>query len=71
MGCFSSKSKGDETEMATPAHAGGTVQPGVSHPDTRDVSPGYQTPKQTGGTEKAPTNPDNPIVFFDITIGGQ
>ncbi|KAL5411027.1 Peptidyl-prolyl cis-trans isomerase H [Paraphaeosphaeria minitans] len=73
MGCFSSKSKGEETEMTRPAAQTGSVPPSIPQHETntRDVSPGNQTPKQTGGTEKEPTNPENPIVFFDITIGGR
>ncbi|KAL5379858.1 Peptidyl-prolyl cis-trans isomerase H [Paraphaeosphaeria sporulosa] len=71
MGCFSSKTKSEETEISRPAQTG-SVPPSIPHPgaSTKDVSPENQTPKQTGGTEKEPTNPENPVVFFDITIGG-
>lgn len=50
--------------MNRPAQTGGSVAPSLPHPitGTRDASP---------ETEKEPTNSENPIVFFDITIGGQ
>jgi hypothetical protein len=73
MGCGSSKKAEDGTEMARPAPAGGDSQPpGPTHinQNERDVSPGSPNPAQNRTTEKVPTNPENPVVFFDITIGG-
>ncbi|KAJ4356784.1 Peptidyl-prolyl cis-trans isomerase-like 1 [Didymosphaeria variabile] len=69
MGCGSSKNKGDETEMSRPAQTGGSAPPGPTHAVRNE--PGAQGAAQSGSTEKKPTNPDNPIVFFDITIGGR
>lgn len=73
MGCGSSKKAEEGTEMARPAPTGETsLPPGPTniHQSDRDVSPGYHTPNQNATTEKEPSNPENPVVFFDITIGG-
>lgn len=58
--------------MARPAQgglSGGSTQP--PPPQSEAVSPGHQTPTKNQETEKKPTNPENPVVFFDITIGGR
>jgi hypothetical protein len=59
MGCGSSKKAADEgTEMARPAQTTGNAAP-QSH-----------APATSGVTEKVPRSAQNPIVYFDITIGG-
>ena len=61
MGCGSSKSAnnaGESTEMARPAQSA-PQQTAPQHAATQ------------GATVKARQHPDNPIVYFDIAIGGQ
>jgi peptidyl-prolyl isomerase H (cyclophilin H) len=69
MGCGGSKQKvGESTEMARPSQ---------THPTTTTAShaPQHQTNNipvvNEGPTVKAKRSPDNPIVYFDIAIGGQ
>ena len=66
MGCGSSKNAdaAESTEMARPAqkHTGSNVSPAQGH------APGQQ---DHGATEKAPRNATNPIVYFDVAIGGK
>lgn len=73
MGCGSSKNAGEETELARPAQAGvgGQKEPAHAGTNGTNASVANQNPAQSGTTEKEPTNPDNPIVFFDVSIGGQ
>lgn len=61
MGCGGSKEKnaGESTEMARPAESR-APQHDTSIPITGE-----------GATVKARRSPDNPIVYFDIAIGGQ
>jgi peptidyl-prolyl isomerase H (cyclophilin H) len=63
MGCGSSKNAGDETELARPAQGSTTQQ--------ASTAPTQQVPaQQSATTEKAASNPDNPVVYFDVAIGG-
>jgi peptidyl-prolyl isomerase H (cyclophilin H) len=63
MGICGSKEKnaGEATEMARPS------QPAASHAQTQQNIP----VAGEGATVKARRSPDNPIVYFDIAIGGQ
>jgi peptidyl-prolyl isomerase H (cyclophilin H) len=63
MGICGSKEKnaGESTEMARPS------QPAASHAPTQQNIP----VAGEGATVKARRSPDNPIVYFDIAIGGQ
>lgn len=62
MGCGGSKEKntGDSTPMARPAD---------SHTWAQQDESGNLTEK--GQTVEARRSPDNPVVYFDISIGGQ
>jgi peptidyl-prolyl isomerase H (cyclophilin H) len=66
MGCGGSKQEkgGEATEMARP-----------SQPATASHAPQHQTNNipvaNEGPTVNAKRSPDNPIVYFDIAIGGQ
>jgi hypothetical protein len=67
MGCGSSKNTGGEgTEMARPAQTGQTT--GGAAPQNHGAPQGHAP--TSGATEKVPRNPNNPIVYFDIAIGG-
>lgn len=59
--------------MARPAQTGGGAPTqGQTLTDKHEggVAAGGQAPTQNQNTEKKPSNPENPVVFFDITIGG-
>ncbi|KAJ4290358.1 Peptidyl-prolyl cis-trans isomerase-like 1 [Kalmusia sp. IMI 367209] len=56
MGCTSSKNTGEATESARPAQPAGSTQ---------------QAPTQTGTTEKTAKDLENPVMYFDISIGGR
>ncbi|KAF2679521.1 peptidyl-prolyl cis-trans isomerase H [Lentithecium fluviatile CBS 122367] len=62
MGCGSSKDTagGQGNEMARPAQTAQSNAAPRGHAQTSSVT-----------TEKVPRNPENPIVYFDIAIGGQ
>jgi peptidyl-prolyl isomerase H (cyclophilin H) len=69
MGCGGSKQNaGESTEMARPSQ----TQPTTT---TASHAPQHQTNNipvaNEGPTVKAKRSPDNPIVYFDIAIGGQ
>jgi peptidyl-prolyl isomerase H (cyclophilin H) len=65
MGCGGSKEKGGEaTEMARPS------QPAVSNTAPQHHANNIPVANE-GPTVKAKRSPDNPIVYFDIAIGGQ
>jgi hypothetical protein len=69
MGCGSSKSgetAGESTEMARPSQHPPTQKPQPSAAPQHATSSG-----PNHATVKARRNPDNPIVYFDIAIGGQ
>lgn len=65
MGICGSKEKNDgqSTEMARPSQ----TAPAASHAPTQQNMP----IAGEGATVKARRSPDNPIVYFDIAIGGQ
>lgn len=62
MGCGGSKEKhaGQSTEMARPVQSGTSVKNDINIPVVGE-----------GATVKAQRSPDNPIVYFDIAIGGK
>jgi peptidyl-prolyl isomerase H (cyclophilin H) len=68
MGCGGSKEAkvGEATEMARPSQ---------TQPTTASHAPQHQTNNipvaNEGPTVKPKRSPDNPIVYFDIAIGGQ
>jgi peptidyl-prolyl isomerase H (cyclophilin H) len=70
MGCGSSKSAnnaGESTEMARPAQQAAPQQTAP-----QQTAPQHATASAPqGATVKARQHPDNPIVYFDIAIGGQ
>ncbi|KAF1939808.1 hypothetical protein EJ02DRAFT_381043 [Clathrospora elynae] len=61
MGCFSSKgaNAGESTDTARP-----------SQTQTTGAAP-VQQQQTSAAAVKAKRHPDNPVVYFDITIGGQ
>ena len=68
MGCGGSKEKsgGEGTEMARPAQSQTTASHAQQHSTNN-----YPPVANEGPTVRAKRSPDNPIVYFDIAIGGQ
>lgn len=69
MGCGSSKNaqSGEQAENVRPAQSTGAT-PGQDHQQPNAIGAAQQTP--TNPAAKARRHPENPVVFFDIAIGG-